>query len=32
MDGTLIDSSNVIVNTINYVRVNLGLKKLDIFL
>ena len=29
MDGTLIDSSNVIVNTINYVRVNLGLKKLE---
>jgi phosphoglycolate phosphatase len=29
MDGTLIDSSSVIYNTINYVRQNLGLKKLE---
>ena len=29
MDGTLIDSSNVIYNTINYVRENLGLDKLN---
>ena len=29
MDGTLIDSSNVIYNTINYVRQNLGLEQLE---
>lgn len=29
MDGTLIDSSNAIVNTINYVRNNIGLETLD---
>ncbi len=29
MDGTLIDSSIVLVNSINYVRQNLGLNKLD---
>lgn len=29
MDGTLVDSSNAIVNTINYVRENLGYEKLD---
>ena len=28
MDGTLVDSSNAIVNTINYVRVNIGLEPL----
>jgi len=29
MDGTLINSGNVITNTINFVRVNLGLQKLE---
>jgi len=29
MDGTLIDSSNVIVNTINYVRQNIGLDAME---
>ncbi|MEA3554943.1 MAG: HAD family hydrolase [Campylobacterota bacterium] len=29
MDGTLIDSGNVIANTINFVRTNIGLDKLD---
>lgn len=29
MDGTLVDSSKAITNTINYVRENLGLKRLD---
>jgi len=29
MDGTLIDSGNVITNTINYVRSNLGLESID---
>ncbi|RXJ84251.1 HAD family hydrolase [Arcobacter sp. CECT 8985] len=29
MDGTLVNSSNAITNTINYVRENIGLKKLD---
>jgi phosphoglycolate phosphatase len=29
MDGTLIDSGNVIANTINFVRVNLGLEKIE---
>ena len=28
MDGTLVNSSNAIVNTINYVRVNIGLEAL----
>ena len=29
MDGTLIDSGDVITNTINFVRTNIGLEKLD---
>lgn len=29
MDGTLIDSGNIISNTINYVRVNIGLNPLE---
>lgn len=29
MDGTLVNSSNAIVNTINYVRVNIGLEALE---
>lgn len=29
MDGTLVDSSNAIVNTINYVRTNLGFETLE---
>jgi len=29
MDGTLIDSSNAIVNTINYVRTNIGFERLE---
>ncbi len=29
MDGTLVDSSNAIVNTINFVRDNIGLEKLE---